>query len=168
MLDIKKEKVKEFIENAREQCSSNENYSWYVGAYIYNENLNLYITCGINNEIFQGNYDEMVDLREYCSKEYYTLDHAVNLAYKDITSMLYEYIVDDCIRTEVDECCHDDKIGDYENPLLFYLSSIEKDDYIEYLVDRYEINKEYAEEIKKSVIEGIKEVYEEVKEIDMF
>lgn len=60
--------------------------------------------------------------------------------------------------TEMCEGCHMDYVEDYETPLDFYLSDIEKGDYIEYIEERLydgSLSIEDLEEIRKIVIQKI-------------
>lgn len=154
MLNVSLEKVKEFMKESREIFEDNQDVK--VGAYITGKNeLILYATLNGN----KNNLNYNVDLRKYCNKKYYTLITASNDAYKDIENMIEEYIVNDCIETEMNEGCHDDYIEDYKTPLDFYLSSVEMDNYIDYLGFIYGIDEEYSNTIQLLVIEKIKEKY---------
>lgn len=57
---------------------------------------------------------------------------------------------------EMNESGHDDSMEDYGSELGYYLSNAEKDSYVNYLTENYNIDSEKAIEIQKAVMEEIK------------
>ena len=76
--------------------------------------------------------------------------------FKMLTVAEREDIIKECIETEMTEGCHGDYLEDYNNPLEFYLSNVEKDSYIGYLQDSYSISEEDAISLQEEIISGIK------------
>lgn len=65
-------------------------------------------------------------------------------------------IVNECVETEMTEGCHSDYVEDYNSPLEFYLSNVEKDSYIGYLQENYEIDEEDAISLQEEIMREIK------------
>lgn len=71
----------------------------------------------------------------------------------------FESEIESLVETEMDESCHMDYMKDYDSYCDFCLSNILKDDYIEYIVERFPDLVEYdvTEEIRTKIITIIKE-----------
>ena len=80
----------------------------------------------------------------------------IKQGYKMLTVDERENIIKECVETEMTEGCHLDWIEDYNSPLEFYLSEVERDNYIEYLQDNYNVDEEDALSLQKDIIEEIK------------
>lgn len=74
-----------------------------------------------------------------------------------------EDIIEECVNIELEEGLHFDKIDNYSSPSEFYLSNIvgdKKEQYIEHLIDYYDLSNEDAKYVYKEVVNLIKSEYE--------
>ena len=79
---MKKEEVKQLLEDAREKNA----FGWQlsaVGVFSYNGKLEGYITWkgqGMNEIVYNEEYDDIVDLTDLADTQEYDIDTAVGLA----------------------------------------------------------------------------------------
>lgn len=66
--------------------------------------------------------------------------------------------INELVKIELDECCHDDYIEDYETPLDFYLSNVKEDDYVtHFLPEHFDLDESELYEIQNIIINKIEE-----------
>lgn len=81
--------------------------------------------------------------------------------YENLEVALKETKIDELVKIELDECCHDDYIKDYETPLDFYLSNVIQDSYVtHFLPEHFNLNEEELYKIQSVIIDRIKELVE--------
>ncbi|MDY4127605.1 hypothetical protein [Peptostreptococcus porci] len=103
---------------------------------------------------FEGTVKHYTKIAEDEKMTYEDLEVALNNALKETK-------IDELVKIELDECCHDDYIKDYETPLDFYLSNAIQDSYVtHFLPEHFDLNEEELYEIQSVIIDRIKESVE--------
>lgn len=97
MLKVTKKDVREFLKQCREDSPFGWKL-WRCGAFIYNDKINLFIAYhgqGLNEIVYNGIYDDIVEFEDLCNKYEYNLKTATDIAYGYIKEMTENYLEND-------------------------------------------------------------------------